>query len=93
MTSHARVSVANALRVPLGMAHRTFKDSNGREWEVWDVVPSQWVGPTLDGGWLAFQSGEDRRRLAPLPLYWAAAPEPELRDLLAKAKPVAARTD
>lgn len=79
--------------VPLVMAHRTFKDSSGREWEVWDVVPSQWVGPTLDGGWLAFQSGEDRRRLAPLPLYWATAPETELRDLLAKAKPVAARTD
>ena len=50
------------------MAHRTFKDSGGRDWEVWDVVPSQWVGPTLDGGWLAFQSGEDRRRLAPLPI-------------------------
>ena len=64
------------------MAHRTFKDSGGREWEVWDVVPSQWVGPTLDGGWLAFQSGDDRRRLAPLPLYWATAPETELRDLL-----------
>ncbi len=93
MMSGARVTVANALRLPLGMAHRAFKDSDGREWEVGDVVPSQWVGPTLAGGWLAFQSGEDRRRLAPLPLYWAAAPELELRDLLAKAKPVAARTD
>jgi hypothetical protein len=75
------------------MAHRTFKDADGRDWEVWDVVPSQWVGPTLDGGWLAFQSGHDRRRLAPLPLYWATAPEIELRELLARSKPVAVRTE
>ena len=81
------------LEVALRMAHRIFKDTDGRDWEVWDVVPSQWVGPTLDGGWLAFQSGTDRRRLAPLPLYWATAPEIELRELLARAKPVVARPE
>jgi hypothetical protein len=75
------------------MAHRTFKDADGRDWEAWDVVPSKWVGPTLDGGWLAFQSGDDKRRLNPLPLYWATAPETELRELLARAKPVTARTE
>jgi hypothetical protein len=75
------------------MAHRLFKDASGREWEVWDVVPSKWVGPTLDGGWLAFQSGEDRRRLNPLPLYWVSAPEEELRELLGRAKPVSVRPD
>ena len=56
-------------------------------------MPSKWVGPTLDGGWLAFQSGADKRRLNPLPLYWATAPEPELRELLSRATPVSARTD
>ena len=75
------------------MAHRTFTDADGRQWEVWDVVPSKWVGPTLDGGWLAFQSGNDRRRLSPLPLYGATAPEQELRELLARAKPVSARLE
>ena len=42
------------------MAHRAFKDAEGRDWEVWDVVPSKWVGPTLDGGWLALQSAVGR---------------------------------
>ena len=56
-------------------------------------MPSKWVGPTLDGGWLAFQSGDDRRRLNPLPLYWASAPEDELREMLARAKPVSHRAD
>jgi hypothetical protein len=56
-------------------------------------VPSKWVGPTLDGGWLAFQSGDDRRRLNPLPLYWVSAPETELREMLARAKPVTTRLD
>jgi hypothetical protein len=75
------------------MAHRTFTDADGRAWEVWDVVPSKWVGPTLDGGWLAFQSGGDRRRLSPLPLYWATAPEDELREMLGRAKPVSVRPE
>ena len=75
------------------MAHRSFKDEDGRYWEVWDVVPSKWVGPTLDGGWLAFQCDDERRRLSPLPLYWASAPEDELRELLARAKPVSSRIE
>lgn len=75
------------------MAHRTFKDDDGREWEAWDVVPNKYVGPTLDGGWLAFQSGAERRRLTPLPLYWVTAPEDELREMLERAKRVASRPD
>lgn len=75
------------------MAHRTFRDANGREWEAWDVVPTKWVGPTLEGGWLAFQSGAERRRLAPLPLYWATAPDEELREMLRRAKPVSPRLE
>lgn len=73
------------------MAHRIFRDAQGREWEAWDVVPTKWVGATLEGGWVAFQSGEDKRRLTPVPLYWANAPEDELRDLLLRAKPVTTR--
>ena len=70
------------------MAHRTFHDQSGMEWEVWDVIPDKRVSTTLTGGWLAFQTQTERRRLAPLPLYWAKASEEELCDLLERAKAV-----
>lgn len=73
------------------MAHRTFRDQAGLEWQVWDVMPTSAVGVTLDGGWLTFLAGEDKRRLAPVPLYWLHASEAELTVLLQTAKPVGAR--
>jgi len=73
------------------MAHRTFRDRNGLEWQVWDVIPNSYVGATLDGGWLTFLSGDDKRRLAPVPLYWVNAPEAELVVLLDSAKQVGVR--
>ena len=73
------------------MAHRTFRDRNGLEWQVWDVIPNSFVGATLDGGWLTFLSGDDKRRLAPVPLYWVNAPEAELIVLLESAKQVGSR--
>lgn len=73
------------------MAHRTFRDRNGVEWQVWDVITDTFVGATLDGGWLTFLAGEDKRRLAPVPLYWVSAPDSDLIALLETAKPVAMR--
>ena len=73
------------------MAHRTFRDRNGVEWQVWDVITDTFVGATLDGGWLTFLAGEDKRRLAPVPLYWVSAPDSDLIGLLETAKPVAVR--
>jgi hypothetical protein len=73
------------------MAHRTFRDRNGLEWQVWDVIPNSFVGATLDGGWLTFLSGDDKRRLAPVPLYWVNAPDAELAVLLDSAMPVGVR--
>ena len=61
------------------------------EWQVWDVIPNSFVGATLDGGWLTFLSGEDKRRLAPVPLYWVNAPDTELIALLDSAKQVGVR--
>ena len=58
---------------------------------MWDVMPTSAVGVTLDGGWLTFLAGEDKRRLAPVPLYWLNASEAELTVLLQTAKPVGAR--
>ena len=73
------------------MAHRTFRDRNGLEWQVWDVIPNSFVGATLDGGWLTFLAGDDKRRLAPVPLYWVNAPDAELVTLLESAKQVGMR--
>jgi hypothetical protein len=41
------------------MAHRTFRDEAGDEWQVWDTYPStksrSTVAPAYVTGWLAFQ--------------------------------------
>ena len=63
-------------------------DQQGAEWEVWDTTPAKEVSQTLSGGWLTFQSGATKRRLAPVPLYWLNAPESELLRLLHAARPV-----
>jgi hypothetical protein len=39
----------------------------------------------LQKGWLAFQSGQDRRRLAPIPVSWITLDDAELVQLLARA--------
>ena len=73
------------------MSYRTFTDSHGVEWQAWDVFPSTDVRHTLQGGWLTFQAGREKRRLAPVPLYWVNADVEELCRLLETAKPVAER--
>lgn len=70
------------------MSHRIFRDRQGVEWQVWDVFPSTDVRHTLEGGWLTFQSDHEKRRLVPVPLYWATADDAELERLLSEAKAV-----
>lgn len=92
------------------MAHRTFRDELGREWDVWEVVPTAVerrmaraaprasaierrraqetrvvVPDSLQKGWLAFQSGSERRRLAPIPKDWEDMTDAELVELLNQA--------
>ena len=71
------------------MALRNFRDPDGSLWQVWDTLPEKIVSDTLEGGWLTFQREGEKRRIAPIPLYWANASDDELRGLLARAKPVA----
>ena len=71
------------------MPLRHFTDPRGVDWQVWDTLPEKIVSNTLEGGWLTFQSENEKRRLAPIPLYWANAPDEELRGLLARARVVA----
>jgi hypothetical protein len=92
------------------MAHRSFRDELGREWDVWEVVPTVVerriakpvsrpaaierrrvhetrvvVPDALQKGWLAFQSGRERRRFAPIPRDWQDLTNDELVDLLHQA--------
>ena len=114
------------------MAHRTFTDARGVQWNVWAVVP-QWADRRtgkqrrtqspedenfdppvleqrrqpdrrrglpdafprvrlkggLDGGWLAFESGGQRRRLSPIPPGWESASDRELERMCDGAAPAA----
>jgi hypothetical protein len=75
------------------MTYRTFEDDDARQWEVWDVHPTigQRIVPELRAGWLAFRSGDARRRLAPIPKSWETADVRWLRKLLSIADDVSVR--
>ena len=74
------------------MAYRTFTDHDGTAWQVWDTVPGKQVRHSLAGGWLTFESELEKRRLAPIPLYWVKAPDEELERMLGTAKVVPKRS-
>ena len=66
------------IRIPL---LRIFRDYFGREWEVYvRVDPAEpdagtFPNPLLMLGSLEFDSGQERRRLTPLPPGWYVAPD------------------
>lgn len=72
------------------MAARTFTDSAGLTWDVFEVHrASQKAGAVsrgLENGWLAFASGEQKRRLAPFPASWETSSDAELEALCAAAR-------
>lgn len=106
------------------MSYRLFEDSNGSEWQVWDIVPrleerrlagardrrveisvipfadrrvaTRRFGSTrrtlLRGsfahGWLCFESGNEKRRLSPIPDDWTSCDDPTLEEYLHAAKRV-----
>jgi hypothetical protein len=60
------------------VAYREFVDDAGTLWRVWDTHPVaantlRTVSPTYATGWLTFESGGERRRLAPIPPDWEIA--------------------
>ena len=72
------------------MAHRKVWLRN-EEWDVWDVRPQSRLGAVnsgMENGWLCFQSGTRRRRLAPIPENWQELDERPLRDLFDSAQEV-----
>ena len=72
------------------MAARTFTDAAGVKWEVFEVHRASKkagaVSPGLENGWLAFASGVNKRRLAPIPSGWDAATDTELEALCESAR-------
>jgi hypothetical protein len=69
---------------------RTFEDSVGIVWEVFEVHRAseapRGVSAGLEKGWLAFVSAAEKRRLAPYPAAWESAPPSELERLCASAR-------
>jgi hypothetical protein len=71
------------------MPHREITDLFGAVWTVWRVDPPAnrvTVPATLRAGWLAFQFGGERRRLAPVADDWAVRSDEELLALLARSE-------
>ena len=71
------------------MAYREFQDSAGVALTVWDTRPSRTVGmePKWHEGWLTFQSGTTRRRLAPVPKDWTEVSTSRLELMCKAAEP------
>ena len=77
------------------MAVITFTDAAGTSWDVFQVRRASTkegaVTPGREAGWLAFSSGFERRRLAPVPEAWEQLPAPALEQLCREARPVQPR--
>ena len=86
---HYGIFLAQSVRA---MAYREFRDSAGLTWRVWDTLPTrpQVMDAMWRDGWLTFQSGSARRRLAPIPTGWADE-SPNRLELMCKAAQPAIR--
>jgi hypothetical protein len=74
------------------MGARTFADSIGTHWEVFEVHRAsdkpQAVSPGMEHGWLSFVSTAEKRRLAPFPPDWERQSDAELERLCGLARVV-----
>ena len=55
-----------------------------------DKIPRVKLTGGLEGGWLAFESPGERRRLSPIPAGWETAPDSELERMCRNSMPAAA---
>jgi hypothetical protein len=72
-------------------AHREIEDEQGVRWDVFAVRPAQREGKSgvqerFRDGWLTFDSGEQTRRVAPIPPGWELLQVDELLRLCAAAE-------
>lgn len=77
------------------MAVRSFQDPEGREWSVWDVIPSRksdlFLPATMADGWLCFEAAHEKRRLHPFDGTWEGMDTAALWELCQRADPVKPR--
>jgi hypothetical protein len=74
------------------MALREFIDAQGRHWRVWETVPARAAGlGEFRDGWLTFDDGAERRRLAPVPEGWPDFTDARLAWLVGVARPSSSR--
>lgn len=76
------------------MAYIEFTDRAGRVWRVWHTRPlgAEIITTLPDDwkeGWLTFESGDEKRRLAPVPEGWERLRAERLELLCRVAKPTA----
>lgn len=77
---------------------RQFTDSNGTHWDLYEVSTEtlaigrpDFLPEAFRQGWLVFDCGNERRRLAPYPGEWATFTITALCSLLDTAEPVQKR--
>jgi hypothetical protein len=79
-------------------AHRLFDDARGVRWDAFAIYPSTMTAARVrlpepyQGGWLSFDSPDEKRRLSPIPDGWQSLPDDALRVLCGKAEIVPRRT-
>lgn len=77
------------------MAVRSFRDPDGRQWDVWEVIPSRtsdrFLPATMADGWLCFEAADEKRRLHPVRSGWERLDDAELLALCLTADPVQPR--
>jgi hypothetical protein len=77
------------------VAVRSFHDPEGREWSVWDVIPSRksdlFLPATMADGWLCFEAAHEKRRLHPVGTEWEGMDEAALWTLCQRAELVKPR--
>ena len=80
------------------MGYREFVDDAGTLWRVWDTHPVaantlRTVSPSYAGGWLTFESHDERRRLMPIPPEWEFASRELMGHWCARASHVRGAAD
>ena len=77
---------------------KNFRDSTGMEWTVFEVrravsAKGDWsyLPSGFSDGWLCFECGEEKRRLAPVPEGWDRADDETIEQWCCSAKPVVRR--
>ena len=80
------------------VAHRIFEDVRGKRWHAFAVQASDSMSDRAGlpeefrQGWLAFESKDELRRVAPIPEHWAELSTDELRLLCHNARSAPRRT-